>query len=278
MSSLQTLSANMLNEREAEVISDFGMDELMFAHLDPNIQLKLTGYSFITSGRKIISYSSIRNSRVDLVTYNNDDFNQSEEYRDSYPADDKWLKYCGSLSTVILLYPTIGMGTYCEYRIRNLYRAVDLKTASNSEEDSDWVLEGSFTQLFPDGETEISGKFTNNRVHNFWTRYYPKNEQGKCQMMLKYFFQDGNQTVLQKGLFPNGDREFTAHYSNKKLNGWFKRHTNHEEYDLYEILFDDGSIQEVHWYSVGQEVYPLDASVDITLPRIYDPIDISFSY
>ena len=283
VSPLANLAMSKIDWNETQSVLDLGLDELLFANLNSKIQFLLYGCSFKTDGGRIESYTIASPWSTSIVTYKSDNLNNSSEHPNLYPTDEKWIKYCGSLSSVTSRSGRTEYGSYTEYKDGQIYRSYSILLASGKDGKKSWTLDGPFSQFFPNGVLEICGNFFKGKMSGLWRKNYFSilDHEYAPSIMLEYYFgEDGVMLGEQKGFLPDGTEEFSCEYEKGKLNGWYHlRASDYPEYDSYSVLMKDGKVEGVHW-SIGESggYEPDDTSIDpsicLDLPVIYDPTSI----
>ena len=272
---LQVLILSKLDVDQARFVLDLGVEDIMFAHLNPNVQTKIMGYSFVTNGSRFLKYSfagyNQDNNHCECIfTYNNDNINQYDEHEGAYPEDIKWRKYCGSVYSTEQMYTSTNTGEYTLFKDYKIYRQIEMKYITEQCKVPHWIRHGKFSQYYSNGELEIKGQYVDNLMHGEWIRYYRNDEStSHHKLMLTYDFERGQQSGWQKGFFTNGKGVFRGFYKNWVPHD-FTRRVDHPEYDTYYV---GSAIEKIDWSLDGQEVTPNDKNIDITLPDIFGPVD-----
>jgi antitoxin component YwqK of YwqJK toxin-antitoxin module len=267
MESLITLSARNLPLDDVAYAMGVSMDPLFPTQLSREAQLNLHGCFFESDGNRIKTMTKKESNGEFLhVVYNNKSpINRESSY---YPTDSKWHKYCGQVSSVILLNNIHTKGKYTEYYPDNSHIIVDLicpepitkgkKETKWSPLDSfptqyNWIIHGNFLAFYPNGSIEISGKVDDDVPYGTWTKYGSKTSK----IMMEYNFNNVGK-LHGKQLIDNYARTTRFEMYDGKLHGWCI-HTPHYPIasGTIKILFrkdDDNS-----WFFENGEP-----------PRIYD--------
>jgi hypothetical protein len=161
------LVLSKLELEDVASLSDLELPNVYPAYLSKEVQKKLYGCILFTDGRRFtMMYKDIVDTKL-VVKYGDDNLTSNiESIISLYPTNKKIMKLCGSVQSVLYIYPSnISKNTYKEFRNDNLSVLAML--------DNDLLLDGYFREFYKDGRYVV-GNFLKGKMNIDWYLYNNK--------------------------------------------------------------------------------------------------------